>query len=88
LSAGTNNYLTIAEWFKHLEELSHQQCDMCGYKLRLLTKFCKIPDMLAIEFAEGQIGIDTSICLCKDDTAFKFVLAGIIYYGSNHFTCR
>ena len=90
LSAGNNlnNHATISEWIINIQEQSCQQCMVCGQQLMMLSKFNSIPELLAIDFAGKHPQIDPCIYLYKDGTPYKFMLKGVMYYGSGHFTSR
>jgi hypothetical protein len=54
----------------------------------MVSEFNTIPELLAIDFSGRQPQIDACIYLNQDGTPCKFMLKGVMYYGSGHFTSR
>ena len=86
-----NNYpdlVTIEEWMTNMREVSHRRCRLCTQQLTMVSKFHRIPELLAVEFSGKHPIINSSIRLNGNGTRYEFVLKGIIYFGGSHFTSR
>jgi hypothetical protein len=82
------DFVTIQDWMMNMQESSHRRCRICGQRLKIVSKFRRIPELLAVEFSGKHPSINPSIYLNRNGTRYEFGLKGIIYFGGSHFTSR
>jgi PIF1-like helicase len=89
LTAGNVPYSRVAEWIHHLRLPTRRACSVCQRRLLLSTTFRHIPYLLAVDLSGQRLIIDTSVTISQvDGGPINYMLAGVMYYGANHFTSR
>jgi len=76
----------MSQCFMPEPELSPQICRQCSEKLFIYQEFVSVKPLLALEFSGHEIQIDNQILVKIDNVEHSYSLAGIVYYGSDHFT--
>ena len=72
----------------HEPELSPQSCRQCSKSLFIYHEFVSAKPLLALEFSGFQLQINDHVLVKIDNVEHNYSLAGIVYYGSDHFTAQ
>ncbi|KAF8958461.1 hypothetical protein BDZ97DRAFT_1668456 [Flammula alnicola] len=88
ISAGIIRHNSIKNWINNPRECSETICRLCGENTFATYQFNILPDVLVFDFGGIKLVINFSIDVSFNNSQYKYKLAGIIYFGSNHFTSR
>ncbi len=67
---------------------STRDCSVCHIRMSSFFAFQTAPPILAFDTERCKCSIDSNLLIQVRNGVFRYHLAGIIYYGANHFTCR
>jgi hypothetical protein len=88
LSAGTVSHSSISSWVSNLMESTQHTCALCYEPVQMRFSFCRPWPLMAFEFAWQSPEICVHIVVCVNGEQIQYSLAGIVYFGHEHFTCR
>jgi len=88
LGVNPNGFTALSQCFMREPELSPRSCRQCSKSLIIYHEFVSAKLLLALEFSGFQLQINNHVLVKIDNVEHNYSLAGIVYYGSDHFTAR
>jgi hypothetical protein len=88
LSAGTVSHSSISSWVSNMMESTQHICAHCYGPVQMRFNFCRPWPLIAFEFAWQSPEINVHIVVCVNGVEIQYSLAGVVYFGHEHFTCR
>ena len=85
---GAGHYGSTSEWSLRREDETRHLCATCGERVFIQYNFTKIPSLLVFEFSNKVLYINFLIDLRVQNEHHRMRLAGVIYYGQQHFTAQ
>ena len=85
---GAGHYESTSKWSLQREDETCHVCATCGERVFIQYSFTRIPSLLAFEFANKVLHINFLIDLGPQNEHHRMRLAGVIYYGQQHFTAQ
>jgi hypothetical protein len=88
LMHGAGHYESTSEWSLQRENETRHMCATCDERVFIQYNFTEIPPLLVFEFANKVLHINFLIDLGPQNEHHRMRLAGVIYYGQQHFTAQ
>jgi len=85
---GAGHYESTSEWSLQREDETRHMCATCDERVFIQYSFTKMPPLLVFEFANKVLHINFLIDLRPQNEHHRMRLAGVIYYGQQHFTAQ
>ena len=85
---GAGHYESTSEWSLQREDETRHVCATCGERVFIQYSFTRIPSLLVFEFSNRVLHINFLIYLRVQNEHHRMRLAGVIYYGQQHFTAQ
>ncbi|KAF5317458.1 hypothetical protein D9758_018660 [Tetrapyrgos nigripes] len=85
---------SIVSWMSDLTEIQAGRCDFpdCMERRMFTTRFVSVPKILCFYLGtydnSPNMYVDATFNLSVNNVAYKYELAGVIYFGDQHFTAR
>ena len=89
LLSGVSSYESTNEWIQRREEETQHLCTTCEEDVFVKYSFTEMPSLIVFEFGGQELHMDFFIDVQPNSNGqSKMRLAGIIYYGRQHFTAQ